>query len=108
MQDRRGAVGGRLRLGAEQATARNFVLWGQGLPGREVFLSRPAGHVGSNLGEEAQGAVGANGIDLGEIDIGQVVERGANLEARLIVARFLARAARGHGGRPALASRRLA
>ena len=47
--------------------------------------------VGADLGEQTQGAVGADGVELGEIDAGQLVERGANLETRLIVARFLPR-----------------
>jgi hypothetical protein len=83
-QDRGGAVGGRLRLGAEQAAAGDFVVGRQGEPGREVFLGGPAAHVGADLGEPPQGAVGADGIDPGEVDAGQLVERGANLEPRLI------------------------
>jgi len=60
-----------------------------------VFLGGPPAHVGANLSDQTQRTVGANGVDLGEIDAGEVVERGANLEPRLIVARLLPRAGRG-------------
>src|SRR5207245_8045883 len=49
--------------------------------------------------QQSQGTVGTDGIDLGEIDAGQLVERGANLEPGLIVPRLLPGAGRGHRAR---------
>jgi hypothetical protein len=51
-----------------------------------VLLGRPTTHVGANLGEQTQGAVGADRVDLSEIDTRQLVKRAANVEARRIVA----------------------
>jgi len=69
-----------------------ILLWGrQGQPGREVLLGGPPAQVGANLGEQPQGTVGADGGELGEIDAGQLVERGANVESGLIVTRLLFR-----------------
>ena len=50
-----------------------------------MLLGGPAAHVGANLGEQTQGAVGAEGVDLSEIDARELVERSANIEARLRV-----------------------
>ena len=49
-----------------------------------MLLGGPAAHVGTNLGEPTEGAVGADGVELGEIDARQLVERGADVEPRLI------------------------
>ena len=57
-----------------------------------MLFGGPPSHVGANLGEQPQGAVGAEGIELlGEVDAGQLVQRGANVESRLVVARLLLR-----------------
>ena len=91
----RGAVGGGERLGAEEAAAGDFVVGGQRQPGREVLLGGPAAHIGANLGEQPEGTVGADSVELREVDAGEVVERGANVEPWLIVARLLPRPWRG-------------
>ena len=51
---------------------------------------------GGRVREQPQGAVGTDRVDLGEIDPGQVVERAADLEARLVVPWLLPGARRGH------------
>src|SRR6266542_3456806 len=87
-QDPRGPVGRGRGLGAQEPAAGDLVVGRQGEPGREVLLRGPAGHIGANLGEQAERAVGAEGVDLGEIDPGQLVQRRADVEARRVVPRL--------------------
>ena len=43
-----------------------------------MLLGGPAAHVGTSLGEQPEGSVGPEGVELGEIDAGQLVERPAH------------------------------
>ena len=94
---RGGAIGGRLRAGAEEAAAGDLVLGRQRQPRGEVLLRGPARHVGADLGEQPQRIVRADAVDLREIDAGELVERRADVEARLVVARVCARRGAGSG-----------
>ena len=58
----------------------------EGQPGREVAGGGPAGHVGADFGDEAQRIGGADAIDLREIGAGEPIQRGADIEARVVVA----------------------
>lgn len=49
--------------------------------GREVFLGGPVGQRVLSVMASVRDAVGANGVDLGEIDAGRVVQRDANPES---------------------------
>ena len=42
----------------------------------------PAGHVRADLGDESQGGIGPDGVDLCEVHSGELVERAADFEAR--------------------------
>ena len=63
-QDRRRPVGGRLSTTAQEASTRHLVVGREGEPGGEVFLRRPAGHLGANFGEEAERVIGADAVQL--------------------------------------------
>src|SRR5437867_444734 len=65
---RRGAIGGRLCAGPEQAAARDFVIRGEGQPRGEVLLGGPPRHVGSDLGDGLETRVRAKAIDLRQVD----------------------------------------
>src|SRR5213078_807146 len=93
----------------QESAAGDFIVGRQSQPGREMLLRGPTAHVGANLAKQAQGAVGAKGVDLGEVDAGQLMERGANLKPWLIVARLLLRPRGGHraGGRGRLSGQRV-
>lgn len=69
----------------------------QGEPGRDVLRGRPSAHVGADLREEAEGVVGADPVDLGQVDPGEVVPRRAKTEAGLVLARLRRRRAGGRG-----------
>ena len=58
-KDGGGAVGRGLSSGAEKPSAGDFVLRSEGEPGREVFFDRPTVHVGSDLGDKAEGGIGS-------------------------------------------------
>ena len=103
-QDRRGPVGRGLRPGAEEATARDLVLRRQGEPRGEMFPSRPAAHVGADLGDETQRTVRANGMELREIDASERLEGAADVEAGFVAPGLRGRPRRrecacGRGGR---------
>lgn len=87
-----------LGAGTEEPTARDLVLRGQREPRSEVLRRGPARHVGPNLGDELEGRVGRDAIDLRQIDAsGQVMEGRANLEARFVVTRLLVTRGSGKG-----------
>ena len=103
-QDRRGPVGRGLRPGTEEATARDLVLRRQGEPRGEMFPSRPAAHVGADLGDETQRTVRANGMELREIDASELLEGAADVEAGFVAPGLRGRPRRrecacGRGGR---------
>ena len=79
---------------AEEASAGDLVVRREREPGREVFLGGPPRHVGPDLGEESERVVGADAIDLRQVDAGELVQRRAEIEARFVLARLVA-AARG-------------
>ena len=62
-----------------------IVLGREGQPGREVLHAGPPCHVGADLGDEPQGGIRPDGIDLCEIRAGEAVEGTANLEARFVL-----------------------
>ena len=57
---------------------------GEGKPGGEVVFGGPARGVGADLGDELEGGIGGNTIDLGEVDAGQVVEGGADVDVGFV------------------------
>ena len=85
-QDRRGAIGGRLRPRAEQAAAGDLVLGREREPRGEVLFGGPAVHVGANLGDEFQRGVRADAVNLREIDAaGELMQGRPDLEVRFVV-----------------------
>ena len=69
-------------------------------PGGEVVLGGPAARVGADLGDELEGTVGREAIDLREVDAGQVVQHGPDVEVWFIAASArAARAGQRRGGR---------
>ena len=83
-QDGGGAVGRGLGLRAEAPPAGDAVLGREGEPGGEVVLSGPARGVGADLGDQLEGAVGGNAIDLREVDAGEVVQRGTDVHVGFV------------------------
>ncbi len=82
-------IGRWLRARTEEAPTGDFVLRGQRQPGREVLLGRPAGHVKADLRDQLERGVRRNPVDLREVDAArEVLEGGADLEARFVVARL--------------------
>src|SRR5262245_35351086 len=78
-----------LRTRTEKTTTGELVLWSQRQPGREVLLGGPAHHVNANFRDKLEGGIGRNSIDLREVDTaGEVMQWGADLEARFVVARL--------------------
>jgi hypothetical protein len=66
-------------------------------PGGEVFIGGPSAHVGSNFGDQLEGRVWSDAIDLREVDTaGEEMERGAHLEPRLVALRRARDPRRGH------------
>lgn len=63
-EDSRGAIRRGLSATAQEAPAGHLVVRRQGQPRGEGLLSGPPAHLGASLGEEPQGVVGANAIDL--------------------------------------------
>ena len=95
-----GAIRRGLGLGAEAAATGDPVLGGEGEPGGEVVLGGPAARVGADLGDELEGTVGREAIDLREVDAGQVVQHGPDVEVLFIAASArAARAGQRRGGR---------
>ena len=95
------AIGGGLGAGAEPAAAGDLVLGGAGEPRGEMLLSGPPADVGADLGEQLERVIGGDAIDLGQVGAGQLVERRANVEGRLIpVATGDPRARQRGGGAP--------
>ena len=80
------AVGRRLGFRAEPAAARYLVLGGEGEPGGEVMFGGPAGGVGADLGDQLEGAVGGESIDLGQVDGGEVVEHRTDIDVGFVAA----------------------
>ncbi|MCK7517042.1 MAG: hypothetical protein MZV64_04625 [Ignavibacteriales bacterium] len=68
------------------AMNRLLVVGREGQPGREVAGGGPAGHVGADPGDEAQRIGGADAVDLREVGAGEPIQRGADIEARVVVA----------------------
>ena len=81
-----GAVGGGLGFAAKPAVAGDPVLGREGEPGGEVVLGGPAAQVGADLGDQLQGAIGGEAIDLREVDAGQVVQHGPDVDVGFIAA----------------------
>ena len=100
-EDGGGAIGRGLGAAAEQAAAGDLVLGRQRQPRRECFsvgqrvMSVPISD------EQAQRVVGADAVDLGQVDAGELVQRRPELEAGFVVARLLRGGARGGQGRSA-------
>ena len=67
-QDGGGAIRGGLCPRAEKAAAGDLVVGREGEPGREVFFRGPATHVGTNLGDQLEGRIRLNPVDLGDVD----------------------------------------
>ena len=55
----------------------------------EVLLGGPARHVRADLREQAEGVVGADAVDLREVDAGELVQRRPEVEAGFVLARLL-------------------
>jgi hypothetical protein len=90
-EDSSGPVCRGLGFRAEEASAGDFVIGREGEPRSEVLLSRPSVHIGTDLGEQAKRGIGSDGIDLGEVDPGDLVEERPELEPRFVdsgLARF--------------------
>ncbi len=86
-----GAVCRGLCFRAEESPAGDFVIGREGKPGSEVLFSRPSVHIGTDLGEQAKRGIGSDGVDLGEVDPGDLVEERPELEPRFVhsgLARF--------------------
>lgn len=100
-QDGGRAIGGGLGPAAQQAPAGDLVAGGERQPGREVLLGRPAGHVGADFGEQPQGVIGADPVQLGQVHARELVQRSADLEAGLVSVGLVAGLGRreGRGGR---------
>ena len=81
-----GAIGGGLGFTAEPAAAGDPVLGCEGEPGGEVVLGGPARGVGADLGDQLEGAIGGEAIDLREVDAGQVVQHGPEVDVGFIAA----------------------
>ena len=81
-----GAVGRGLGFAAEPAAAGDPVLGREGEPGSEVVFGGPARGVGADLGDELEGAIGGEAIDLCEVNPGQVVKDGPDVDVRFIAA----------------------
>ena len=73
-----------LGLGAEPAAAGDPVLGGEGEPGGEVVFGGPPAEVRADLGDQLEGPVGGDAIDLREVHAGQVVERGADVDVGFV------------------------
>ena len=54
-----------------------------------MLLGGPAGHVGPNLRQQAERVIGPDPVDLGQVDAGELVQRGPDIETRFVVARLL-------------------
>jgi hypothetical protein len=52
------------------------------------MLGRPAAHVGTDFGDEAQRGVRGDGVDPREVGAGELMEGGSDLEARFVVTRL--------------------
>jgi hypothetical protein len=101
-QDRGRTISRGWGLGTEQAPAGDFVVGRQAKPGGEVLGAGPAVHIGANLGDELHGSMRADAIDLAQVSTaGQPVERGAEVEGRLVPFRLggMARGGQLSGGR---------
>ena len=48
------------------------------------MLGRPPGEVGADLGDQLEGAVGRDAIDLREVDAGQVVQGGPDVDVGFV------------------------
>ena len=79
-EDGGGAVRGGLGFRAEEPSAGDSVIGREGEPGSEVLFSRPSVHIGTDLSEQAKCGVGSDGIDLGEVDAGDLVEERSEFE----------------------------
>ena len=79
-----GAIGRRLGPRAEAPPTRDAVLRREGEPGGEVVFGGPPAEVGANLGDQLEGAVGGEAIDLGEVDAGEMVEDGPDIEVGFV------------------------
>ena len=83
-QDGGGAIGGRLGSGTEAPAAGDAVLGGEGEPGGEVVLGGPAREVGPDLGDQLEGVIGGDAIDLRHVDAGQVMQGGADVDVGFV------------------------
>ena len=77
----------RFVVGAEQAASGDFVVWGEGEPRREMFFGGPSAHVGADFGDQFEGGIRGNAVDLRQIHAaGNVMERGPDIETGFVVA----------------------
>ena len=88
-EDGRGAIRRGLCPTAQQTSAGDLVLRGEGQPGREVLVGGPARHVGADLRQQAERVVGPDAVDLRQVDAGELVHGRPHIEAGFVVARFL-------------------
>ena len=51
-----------------------------------MLIAWPSAHVGSDLGDESEGGIRSDTVDLGQIDPGETEERVPDFEAWLVVA----------------------
>lgn len=94
-----GTIGRGLGAGAEQPAAGDFVVWGEGEPGGEMFFAWPSAHIRADFGDQFEGGIRGNAVDLRQIHAaGNVMERGPDIETGLIVAGLFAGARTGQRG----------
>ena len=87
-QQRCRAVRGSTRLGAQHPATRDLVARCQGQPGGKVLRRWPPAHVIAAFGDEPQGQVRPDTVDLDRIDPEQSLQRGLNGECRFVLLSF--------------------
>jgi len=80
--------GDAMRAGAhpprQHLATRDLVLGTQSQPATEVFHTRPAVHVGTDLAEDDQGGAFFDALDGRQVDAGEAIEGGAGIEPGLV------------------------
>jgi hypothetical protein len=79
-QMRRHPVGGLARVCRKYLAAADLAPWRERQPGGKVLCRRPPTQVGSAFSDQAQCQVGADAVNLSQIDTDQLIQDGANVK----------------------------